>query len=127
MARRRKASGNDRETRNLLAKLASKRSTRMSGPTQGRPADWNPGDVRDPEDDILGGYFTDDSAWNLIATKLREGHPLETTDLRNPVGATGYVLKVEIERGSPRLYIKVELSRNRRLIFGRSFHYTLYD
>ena len=99
----------------------------MSGPTRGRPANWNPGSVRDPEDDVLGGYFTDDAAWNLIATKLRDGQPLETTDLRKPAGATGYVMKVEIERGAPRLYVKVELSRNRKLLFGRSFHYSLYD
>lgn len=126
MARRRRGSGNDQKTRNLLARLASSRSTRTSGPTLGRPAHWNPGDVTNPEDHILG-VFSDESAWDLIVTKLRQGHPVRPTVLRHPPGATAFTLEIELEPGSPPVYVKLELSRHKRRVFGRSFHTTLYD
>lgn len=114
----------DDETRRILAKLASSRRTRRSGPSAARGALWSPGKVRNPRDRHLAGSFTEDAAWNLIVEKLREGYPVETTRLVKSPRATGYVMKIRIEGGAPRLYIKLEMARTRRTIFGRSFHYS---
>lgn len=111
----------DRETRRLLIKLASSERTRDDVWTPKRPTEWRPRTVSDPR----GGFFptfTRPSAWNFVAEKLAEGHPVETVALRKPPDRVGYVLKLELE-GDPRtLYVKLELSQNRRLVFGRSFH-----
>ncbi len=115
----------DDETRRILAKLASSRRTRLSGASAGRGARWKPEEVRNPRDRYLTGSFTEDTAWNLIVEKLREDYPVETIRLAKPPGATGHVMKIRIEAGTPRLYIKVEMGRTRRRIFGRSFHYSI--
>ena len=62
------------------------------------------------------------AAWDLIASKLEEGHEVEAVQLREPPGRTGYVMKIELEAGKPMLYVKLELGSGR--IFGRSFHYS---
>lgn len=86
-----------------------------------RPTDWRPSQVLNP-DGILDSYFTDSSAWELIATKLESGHPVEVVELYKPRGAKGYVMKVDIESGKPQLYIKLQLGSGQ--IIGRSFHYS---
>ena len=112
----------DPEIRKLLAKLASSERTRDDTWTQQRPTEWRPTTVRDPR----GGFFpnfTRHSAWDFVVEKLEEGHPVETKALREPPDRVGYELKVEL-RGDPQtLYVKLELSRNRRRVYGRSFHY----
>ena len=70
----------------------------------------------------LDDYFTDAAAWDLIASKLEEGHEVEPVQLREPPGRTGYVMKIELEAGKPMLYVKLELGSGR--IFRRSFHYS---
>ena len=75
-----------------------------------RPTDWRPGQVRNP------------AAWELIASRLEEDHPVEIVELRKPAGATGYVMKIDIEPGRPRLYVKLQLGSGK--IIGRSFHYS---
>ena len=37
-----------------------------------------------------------------------------------PEGATGYVMKLELNPASPKLYVKLELTASR--VIGRSFH-----
>ena len=69
-----------------------------------------------------GLVFTDFSAWDLIASRLEDGHDVEVMTLDVPRGATGYVMKIELDPAVPRLYVKVQLHHGR--IFGRSVHYS---
>ncbi|MDE0032514.1 MAG: hypothetical protein OXU75_05220 [Deltaproteobacteria bacterium] len=110
----------DDETRQHLLVLARRTGARSFDFRHDRPTDWRPQQVRNP-DGLLDDYFTDKSAWELIASKIEDGHPLEIVQLEKPPGATGYVMKIDIEPGQPQLYIKLELGSGK--IFGRrSFH-----
>ena len=67
--------------------------------------------------------FTNDGAWELVASRLEGGHPVEIMALAKPPGATGYVLKIRLGSSTrPALYVKLELHRG--WIHGRSFHYS---
>lgn len=57
--------------------------------------------------------------------KLESGHDVEAVALRKPAGATGYVMKIEIDPAAPLLYVKVEPRAGR--ILGRSFHYSRHE
>ena len=118
--------GIDDDTRRLLVKLARKATTRSDQWTRHRPTEWEPSAVRDPR----GGFFphfTPATAWDFIASKLEEGHPVETRTLRQPPGALGFILKIRLREDDPRLYVKLELSQRRNFVFGRSFHYSRSD
>lgn len=114
----------DDETRRVLADLASRAGTRISGRERAR---WEPGNVSNPQDRYLSGAFTDEAAWSLVAEKLRDGHEVETMVLDHPPGATGYVLKIRVEADAPRVYVKLELLKSRRRVVGRSFHYSIHE
>ncbi len=86
-----------------------------------RPTDWRPGQVRNPEG-VLDTHFTDAAAWELIATRIDDGHPIESVTLHKPQGATGYVMKIDLEDGRPQLYVKLQMGSGK--IIGRSFHYS---
>ena len=116
--------GIDDETRRVLARLASRARTRVSGLRRAR---WEPGHVNNPQGHRLAGRFTENTAWILIAEKLSEGHEVETIVLDHPPGATGYVMKIRVQADAPRVYVKLELSKDRRRVFGRSFHYSIYE
>ena len=75
-----------------------------------RPTDWRPGQVRNPNG-ILDTHFTDAAAWEFIASRLEDGHPVEIVELRKPAGSTGYVMRIEIEPSRPKLYVKLQLAR----------------
>ncbi len=122
MADRKK--GIDDETRRVLADLASRAGTRISGRRRAR---WEPGNVSNPQDRYLSGVFTDEAAWSLVAEKLRDGHEVETMVLDHPPGAIGYVLKIRVEADAPRVYVKLELLKHRRKVVGRSFHYSIHE
>lgn len=77
--------------------------------------------MRNPEG-TLNPYFTDTTAWEFIASRLESGHPVETVTLRQPPGATAYVMKIHVEVGQPEIYIKLQLGSGQ--IIGRSFHYS---
>ena len=110
----------DEETRRQLAVRARSTKTRSSEFRPGRPTDWRPEQVHNPAG-VLGPWFSDSAAWDLIATKLEEGHPVETLELTQPRGRTGYVMKIDV--GQERLlYVKVQFEGKR--IIGRSFHYS---
>ena len=111
----------DAATRRDLARLASSRHTRTSAFSSVRPTDWRPTQVRNPNG-LLDDYFTDSTAWELIASKLADGHPVEILELQKPPGARGYVMLIDIEPGQPQLYVKLELGSGR--VLGRSFHYS---
>ena len=107
--------------RHQLVVLARKSKARVTEFHKDRPTKWQPGQVGNP-DGKLDSHFTDASAWEYIATKLENGHPVEVEDLRKPAGAKGYVMKIDIEPGQPKLYIKLQLGSGK--IIGRSFHYS---
>ena len=86
-----------------------------------RPTDWRPGQVRNP-DGVLDTHFTGGAEWELIAARLEDGHPIETVELHKPKGATGYVMKIDLEPDRPQLYVKLQLGSGK--IIGRSFHYS---
>ena len=85
------------------------------------PTDWRPRQVRNPSG-ILDTHFTDAAAWEFIASKLEDGHPVDIVELRKPAGGTGYVMKIDIEPDQPQLYVKLQLGAGK--IIGRSFHYS---
>lgn len=72
---------------------------------------------------MLTTNFTRATAWDLIASELESGHDIETIELRNPPGAKGYVMRIDLEPGKPQLYVKLELGSGK--IIGRSFHYSI--
>ena len=92
--------------------------TRIVGQPPERPNRWYPFRVPNPE--ALDLPFNDTSAWHFIADRLRQGEPVETIELDQPEGATGYVMKIELREGSDPLYVKLEVAGNK--IIGRSFH-----
>lgn len=98
---------------------ARRKGTRTYEWTQERPSDWRPYTVRDPS---TGEYFTNEGAWEFIANLLDNGHYVEIIILEKPPGKNGYVMKVELEKERPPLYIKLELGRS--VVYGRSFHYS---
>lgn len=50
------------------------------------------------------------------------GHDVDVVELRKPPGAKGYVMKIDLGRDVPPLYVKLQLRR--RQVVGRSFHYS---
>ena len=72
------------------------------------PTDWRPGQVWNPNG-ILDTHFTDAAAWEFIASKLEDGHPVDIVELRKPAGGTGCVMKIDIEPDQPQLYVKLQL------------------
>lgn len=110
--------------RHELMVLARRPRARVVEFTRKRPCDWRPHTVSNPSS-RLDSTFTDVSAWEFIADQLDAGHELEEVTLEHPPGKVGYVMKVQIEVGVPRVYIKLELGSG--AVFGRSFHYCQYD
>lgn len=101
---------------------ASARPARPASPVSEQPVQ------RRATHDPASGFdapFTNAGAWELIAAKLESGHDVEAVALRKPAGATGYVMKIEIDPAAPLLYVKVELRAGR--ILGRSFHYSRHE
>lgn len=111
----------DESTRRQLIALAQRRFARTTEFSRDRPTDWRPGDVRNPDGE-LDPCFTDEAALELIASRLEAGHDVETVELRKPAGATGYVMKIDIEPEQRPLYVKLQLGTGK--IIGRSFHYS---
>ncbi|MCY4314299.1 MAG: hypothetical protein OXD44_11535 [Gammaproteobacteria bacterium] len=109
------------DIRKDLAMLARRRKARRTEFTVERPCDWRPSQVRNPNG-LLDEYFTNEAAWELIASKLEENHPVEVVELQKPKGKKGYVMVVNLEPGKPPLYVK--LQQGSGVIYGRSFHYS---
>ena len=110
----------DNETRRQLADRAKSAKTRSSVIRPDRPTDWRPEQVRNLKA-VLSNAFTDIAAWDLIATKLENGHPVETVELNRPPGKTGYVMKIDLGQERP-VYVKLQLAGKK--VIGRSFHYS---
>ena len=108
----------DDSIRHQLVTLV-RRGARATEFTRARPTDWRPGEVPNPNG-LLLPYFDDDSAWELIASSLEDGHDVETIALDRPPGKTGYVMKIALDPKRPLLYVKLELGSG--VVIGRSFH-----
>ena len=111
----------DESTRRQLAVLARRSSARTTEFSRDRPTVWKPEHVRNPDDELVP-HFTDEAAWDLIASRLEAGHDVETVTLRKPEGSTGYVMKIDLDPEQPLLYVKLQLGAGK--IIGRSFHYS---
>jgi len=114
----------DSATRHELIILSRRSKSRVSKFIPKRPTDWRPGTVINP-DGVLEKYFTDASAWEFIALKLEQMHPVKVVNLRKPAGAKGYVMKIDIDANIPQLYVKLQLGSGK--IYGRSFHYSIHS
>lgn len=110
--------------RRELAILARRPWARITEFSTERPSEWQPNQVRNPNG-ALDDHFTDASAWDLIASKLEEGHAVETVSLRHPPRKIGYVMKIQLNATSPILYVKLQLGSGK--IIGRSFHYSIHE
>ena len=106
------------EIRHQLVLLV-RRGDRTAEFTRARPTDWRPDEVPNP-DGLLQPYFDDDSAWELIASRLEAGHEVHVITLDQPPGKTGYVMQISLNPGRPAVYIKLELGSG--TVIGRSFH-----
>ena len=116
---RKRRYGVDEATRHQLALRARHARTRTSAFSRARPTDWRPGEVRNPDGDF-DTHFTDESAWDFIATRLERGQEVEVIALRKPMGAKGYVMKIDLGSELPELYVKLQMGASK--IIGRSFH-----
>ena len=94
----------------ILARRPTARTTDFS---RHRPTDWRPGQVRNPLGS-LDGYFSEDAAWDFIATMLEQGHEVEEVELRKPPGKTGYVMKIELEVSTPGAGSRTRKEHDRR-------------
>ena len=121
---RKPRSGISKAIRHELVVLARRSNSRSARFRRDRPTDWRPHEVRNPSGG-LATHFTDPSAWELIASRLEQGEPVEVIELHTPKGAKGYVMKIHLGRDVPLLYVKLQIGSGR--IFGRSFHYSEHE
>jgi hypothetical protein len=108
------------EVRHELSRLARRRHSRIYDWSTGRPTEWNPEQVLNPETKT---FFTPESAWQFIADKLDSGHEIVEVEMRNPPNEKGYEMEIEVDPSYPKLYVKLQLHKGK--VFGRSFHYSL--
>ncbi len=113
--------GIDEAMRWQLVTLARRVNARVSTFSRDRPTKWRPNEVRNP-DGVLDTHFTESTAWELIATRLENGEEVEVIELKQPKGAKGYVMLIDLGSDVPDLYVKLQLGAGK--IFGRSFHYS---
>lgn len=114
-------SGIGDDIRQQLVVLARRSRARITEFRRDRPTEWRPQQVRNP-DGVIASHFSDAEAWELIASRLERGHPVEVVELHNPPGAVGYVMMVDLGVDDPPIYVKLQLGAGR--IIGRSFHYS---
>ena len=113
--------GIDEATRRQLVDRARRQRSRTAAFTRDRPTDWRPTEVRNPNG-VLDPYFTDSTAWDLIASRLEAGEEVEVIELQQPAGTKGYVMKIDLGLDVPELYVKLQLGASQ--VIGRSFHYS---
>ena len=90
--------------------LARRKTARNVFFSRESPSDWRPHTVTNPED---SQPYTDAAAWELIATLLFQGEPLEAMELDHPPGRTGYVMVPCI--AGQKVYIKFQLGAGKIL------------
>ena len=77
--------------------------------------------MRNPSGEV-DGFFTDTTAWELIASRLETGEEVKVVPPNKPPGAKAFVMLIDLGPDEPKLYVKLQLGP--RKILGRSFHYT---
>jgi len=110
------------DVRHQLALLARRSQCRITEFTRDRPTEWRPTEVINPESSMP---YTDAGAWDLIATKLEEGHPLTEVELRRPPGKKGYEMIIELPSNCAPVYVKLQLGAGK--VIGRSFHLSIKE
>jgi hypothetical protein len=110
----------ERQIRQQLASLARQPSKRVTEFSVEQPTEWQPYAVRNPEWPDL--FFSDASAWALIADHLESGVSIQEVDLEKPQGKKGYVLLIQVGPVHV-VYVKLQLGAAGKII-GRSFHYS---
>ena len=93
-------SGISEYIRQQLIVLARRSRARITEFRRDRPTEWRPHEVRNL-DGLIAPYFTDGDAWELIASRLERGHHVEVVELRQPPGATGYVMMINLGADEP--------------------------
>lgn len=100
-----------------LARLAAKKSARITRWSPNMPTQWQPMTVIDPRN---GQPFTPSGAWEFIVEKLQDSDTvLEEKFLDKPKGKKAYVLRIDTENGQ--IYIKIHFGNGGKIV-GRSFH-----
>ncbi len=111
----------DRIRRQLIG-LVSRREARVMQFSQERPCEWRPTTVLNPR---TGMCFSPLEAWHFVEEQLQAGCAIQEVELEKPPGRKAYVLQIELERGKPQVYVKLEPCGDK--IFGRSFHYSTLE
>lgn len=75
----------DSAIRHQLIALSIRSKSRIVQFSSERPIDWCPSNVINPNG-VLDQYFTDSAAWEFIADKLEQMHPVEVLGLKNRQG-----------------------------------------
>ena len=108
-------------------KLARQKRCRFSEWTTEMPTEWRPHTVHDANND----FFTDAGAWHFVADLVESGHPMREVALRNPPGKIAFEMTVRLASKEREIYIKVRLGSppgsGKAMIFGYSFHYSIYS
>lgn len=110
--------GIEDDIRQLLYQRCCSKRTRKVGMPPDMPSDWRPTSLRHPA--RSEEYFTEDSAWELVANALLSGVDVKKIVLDQPFGKTGFVLKIPGHPPVGIIYVKLQLGA--QVVFGRSFH-----
>lgn len=109
----------ERVRRDLIRYARNKRS-RLTDYSLDRQTEWKPFAVHNPSSP-LGVAFSDEAAWNLIASQLKSGHEVNSVALKKPPDTIGYSMRIKLEPNFPALCAGLELGVQLRE-FGRGFH-----
>lgn len=104
--------------RKELVQLLADPRKRLAGGAAKLGHRWHPYAVTDPLD---GTPFSPNGAWEFCRDLLQRDHPLEAIELKQPKGAWGYVMRIDLRDDNPQLYIKLQI--HGQTVIGRSFHY----
>ena len=102
--------------RSQLIVLARRKNARITNWSREIPTDWRPRSVRNPHGDF-DTHFSNESAWELIASELEACREVEIISLDKLPGAKGYVMLIELEPDASPVYVKVQLRGNK--VIGR--------
>ena len=110
----------ERSIQTQLFKLVRSRKSRTTLWTVDSPTDWRPTSVHNPQGDF-DEHFTDASAWELIASELKNECKVYSVALERQSGKFAYLLEIDLGGDEPPVYVKIQLGSG--MVIGRSFHY----
>jgi len=110
-----------KQARRYLASCCRTPANRILARQMPAGHNWHPYRVTEPQS---GMWFTDDAAWEFIATQLEEGVPVQ----QRPAGAEhaypALEMIVEVTDNERRLYMKIGILTESNKVIGLSFHYS---